>query len=56
MARRRGPIVLKRSADGGLTWSERLPLPENWATSLETPTIHRVVGPDGTFVLTTYGH
>ena len=44
----RGPIVMKRSGDGGLTWSERLPVPENWATSLETPTIHRVVGPDGT--------
>jgi hypothetical protein len=43
----RGAIVLKRSADGGLTWSERLPVPENWATSLETPTIHRVSGPDG---------
>jgi len=44
----RGPIVMKKSLDGGLTWSERLPVPENWATSLETPTIHRVVGPDGT--------
>ncbi|MGB8959232.1 MAG: sialidase family protein [Candidatus Aminicenantales bacterium] len=43
----RGPIVMKRSPDGGLTWSERLPVPENWATSLETPTIHRVVGADG---------
>jgi hypothetical protein len=43
----RGAIVMKRSADGGLTWSERLPVPENWATSLETPTIHRVVGKDG---------
>jgi hypothetical protein len=43
----RGPIVMKRSANGGLTWSGRLPVPENWATSLETPTIHRVVGPDG---------
>lgn len=43
----RGPIVMKRSVDGGLTWSERLPVPGNWATSLETPTIHRVVGPDG---------
>ena len=43
----RGPIVMKRSADGGLTWSARLPVPVNWATSLETPTIHRVVGPDG---------
>jgi hypothetical protein len=44
----RGAIVMKRSPDGGLTWSDRLPVPENWATSLETPTIHRAVGPDGT--------
>jgi hypothetical protein len=44
----RGAIVLKRSGDAGLTWSDRLPVPENWATSLETPTIHRVVGADGT--------
>jgi len=43
----RGAIVLKRSTDGGLTWSERLPVPENWATSLETPTIHRVVDAQG---------
>ncbi|MCH7904585.1 MAG: exo-alpha-sialidase [Armatimonadetes bacterium] len=41
----RGPIVYKRSADGGKTWSERLPTPENWATSKETPTIHRVIDP-----------
>ncbi len=43
----RGAIVYKRSDDGGLTWSERLPTPENWATSLETPTIHRVVDAEG---------
>jgi len=41
----RGAIVMKRSSDGGLTWSDRLPAPENWATSKETPTIHRVVDP-----------
>ncbi|HOQ30179.1 MAG TPA: exo-alpha-sialidase, partial [Armatimonadota bacterium] len=35
----RGAIVLKRSTDGGRTWSERLPVPENWTTSLETPTL-----------------
>jgi lysophospholipase L1-like esterase len=38
----KGPIVCKKSPDGGKTWSERLPMPENWSTSLETPTIHRV--------------
>ena len=42
-----GPIVMKRSADGGRTWSERLPVPDNWATSKETPTIYRVATPDG---------
>ncbi len=44
----RGPIVYKRSTDGGLTWSDRLPTPKSWATSKEVPTLHRVVGPDGT--------
>jgi hypothetical protein len=39
----KGPIVLKRSTDGGNTWSERQPVPANWSTSLETPTIHRTV-------------
>ncbi|MEO2036375.1 MAG: sialidase family protein [Planctomycetaceae bacterium] len=43
----RGPIVYKRSHDGGLTWSERLPTPPSWATSKETPTLHRVVDADG---------
>jgi hypothetical protein len=43
----RGPIVLKRSSDGGLSWSDRLPVPCNWSTSLETPTIHRVVDSSG---------
>jgi hypothetical protein len=42
-----GAIVMKRSNDGGLTWSERLPVPENWATSQEVPTIHRVIDRDG---------
>ncbi len=43
----RGAIVMKRSTDGGRSWSERLPTPENWASSKETPTIHRVVDAHG---------
>lgn len=43
----RGPIILKRSTDGGKTWSERLPTPKSWETSKETPTIHRVVDAAG---------
>ena len=43
----KGAIVYKRSGDGGRTWSERIPVPDNWATSLETPTIHRVVDKTG---------
>ncbi|MEM9721448.1 MAG: sialidase family protein, partial [Bacteroidota bacterium] len=38
----RGGIVFKRSKDGGKTWSERLPVPSSWETSLEVPTIHPV--------------
>ena len=44
----RGAIVYKRSRDGGRTWGDRLATPESWATSREVPTLHRVVGPDGT--------
>lgn len=43
----RGAIVMKRSTDGGLTWSERLPTPDNWATSKEVPTIYRMADPQG---------
>ncbi len=43
----RGPIVMKRSTDGGKTWSERLPTPKSWATSKETPTIHRTIDKKG---------
>ncbi len=41
----KGGIVYKRSIDGGLTWSDRLPTPTSWNASLEVPTIHRVIDP-----------
>jgi len=43
----RGAIVYKRSPDGGKTWSDRLPVPESWETSLEVPTLHRVIDAAG---------
>jgi BNR repeat-like domain len=43
----RGAIVYKRSTDAGRTWSERLPTPKSWETSLEVPTLHRVVDATG---------
>lgn len=43
----RGAIIYKRSDDGGLTWSDRLPTPASWSTSQEVPTMHRVVDSAG---------
>ena len=42
-----GAVIYKRSGDGGVTWSDRIPVPASWATSRETPTIHRVVDASG---------
>ncbi len=43
----KGGIVYKKSSDGGLTWSDRLPTPESWATSKEVPTLYQTVDKDG---------
>lgn len=43
-----GPAaLLKKSTDSGLTWSDRLPVPDNWKTANNCPCIHRLTGPDG---------
>lgn len=42
-----GQIVYKRSEDGGLHWSERLPVPKSWSSSLEVPTIYKTRDKDG---------
>ena len=47
MGHGRGGIVYKKSVDAGLTWGERIPVPENWKTSKEVPTIHRVIDGNG---------
>jgi len=43
----RGPIVYKKSFDGGKTWSKRLATPKSWDTSKEVPTLYPVVDASG---------
>lgn len=40
-----GPM--KRSEDGGKTWSELLPVPENWKTTRNCPALYRLTDPQG---------
>lgn len=40
----KGAIQMRKSSDNGRSWSDLLPTPSNWSTSLETPTIHRLSG------------
>lgn len=45
---------LKRSDDGGLTWSPLLDVPGSWTTVKNCPTIWRLPDPDGRFRLFVY--
>jgi len=40
-----GPLA--KSTDAGLIWSAPLDVPKNWATTSNTPALHRLTGPDG---------
>ena len=42
-----GQIVMKKSEDGGRTWSERLHVPDSFSTNLECPTIYRMEDASG---------
>ncbi|MDY0169521.1 MAG: sialidase family protein [Thermoguttaceae bacterium] len=46
---------LKRSDDGGLNWGELIDVPEDWWTTSNTPTVHRLVAPEGTERLFVFG-
>ncbi len=43
----RGSLVMKKSFDAGITWSERQNLPESFVTSMEVPTVYRTTDADG---------
>ncbi|MBY0754467.1 Ig-like domain-containing protein [Clostridium sardiniense] len=42
-----GEVLLKKSTDGGVTWSERLETNPTWKESMETPTIYKLNLTDG---------
>ena len=38
----KGPLVMRTSDDGGITWTEKTDIPASWAGSQETPTLYTV--------------
>ena len=42
-----GQITMKKSFDGGKSWSERLPVPDSFSTSMECPTVFRMEDREG---------
>ena len=42
-----GQIIMKKSTNGGRMWGKHLPVPENWSTSKEVPTIFRTIDSAG---------
>ena len=38
----KGPLVMRISDDGGLTWTEKTDIPASWSGSQETPTLYTV--------------
>ena len=38
----KGPLVMRISEDGGVTWTEKTDIPASWAGSQETPTLYTV--------------
>ena len=43
-----GPsTVLRKSLDAGVTWSDRLAVPDNWVETKNCPYLHRLIAPNG---------
>ncbi len=43
----KGPVIMRKSYDGGLTWSEKLATPKSWEKSDRSPTVYPLYDKDG---------